>query len=233
MLALSLYTAAFVADAINMTVSVVPPIHTDYALLLGQSFRRWVGHVVLPQTWKPTVVAVGRVLTTMVKNSAIGGFFGVAGDLSNTADQLTSVQGHPVLAILLGVSLAYLAMTMPLVIALDRLERSFGGSLDAAGRRTDLSIWLPRMGRGWAPKVVNGALMIGGLLYLLACRPLLGGSQLDYDRWSPMIRPTDPSFPLFWHRVGDGVLATMLAASLAIGGSLLWGTALGVDPRSI
>jgi len=108
--ALVLYTAAFVCEALRSGVNAVPP---------GQNLR----YVVLPQSWKASVVPLGSVIIAMIKNSALIGFFGVVGDLSQTADQLTSAEGYAFVPVAIGVSIGYLIMTVPLGVLLDRVEK--------------------------------------------------------------------------------------------------------------
>jgi len=59
----------------------------------------------------------------MIKNSAIAGFFGLAGDLSQTGYDLVVARGEAVLPVFVGISLGFLLLTMPLGLLLDRFER--------------------------------------------------------------------------------------------------------------
>jgi glutamate transport system permease protein len=68
-------------------------------------------------------VPIGSVIIAMIKNSALAGFFGVVGDLAQTADQLTSAEGEPFIPVAIGISIGYLIMTVPLGLLLDRLEK--------------------------------------------------------------------------------------------------------------
>ena len=49
----------------------------------------------------------------MFKNSAVVGAFGVGGDLSASAQTLTSAQGYATLPVLTGVAIGYLLITLP------------------------------------------------------------------------------------------------------------------------
>jgi glutamate transport system permease protein len=68
-------------------------------------------------------VPLGQAVIAMIKNSALAGFFGVVGDLSSVADQLTSVAGEPFIAVAIGISAGYLLLTVPLGLLVDRMER--------------------------------------------------------------------------------------------------------------
>jgi glutamate transport system permease protein len=122
-IALVVYTAAFVCEAIRAGVNAVPAGQAEAARSLGLTFTQNLRHVILPQAWKAAVVPLGSVIIAMIKNSALAGFFGVVGDLAQTADQLTSAEGKPFIPVAIGISIGYLIMTVPLGLLLDRLEK--------------------------------------------------------------------------------------------------------------
>ncbi|MGC5329401.1 amino acid ABC transporter permease [Micromonospora sp. DT62] len=123
LVALVLYTAAFVCEALRSGVNAVPAGQAEAARSLGLTFGQNLRHVVLPQSWKASVVPLGSVIIAMIKNSALVGFFGVVGDLSATADQLTGAEGYAFVPVAIGISIGYLIMTVPLGALLDRIEK--------------------------------------------------------------------------------------------------------------
>ncbi|GAB3801915.1 amino acid ABC transporter permease [Micromonospora zhanjiangensis] len=122
-IALVMYTAAFVCEALRSGVNAVSPGQAEAARSLGLTFGQNLRHVVLPQAWKAAVVPLGSVIIAMIKNSALAGFFGVVGDLAQSADQLTSAEGNAFVPVAIGISIGYLIMTVPLGALLDRLEK--------------------------------------------------------------------------------------------------------------
>ncbi|GAB3145532.1 amino acid ABC transporter permease [Micromonospora sonneratiae] len=123
LIALVLYTAAFVCEALRAGINAVPPGQAEAARSLGLTFGQNLRFVVLPQSWKAASVPLGSVIIAMIKNSALIGFFGVVGDLSASADQLTSAEGFAFIPVAIGISIGYLIMTVPLGLYLDRLEK--------------------------------------------------------------------------------------------------------------
>jgi len=121
-IALSLYTGAFVCEALRSGINAVSPGQAEAARAIGLTFSQNLRFVVLPQAWKAAVVPLGSVIIAMIKNSALAGFFGVAGDLSS-AYSLITVQGEPTIPIMIGISIGFLIMTVPLGILLDVLEK--------------------------------------------------------------------------------------------------------------
>jgi glutamate transport system permease protein len=122
-LALTVYTAAFVCEALRAGVNAVQPGQSEAGRSLGLTFLQNLRLIVLPQAGQATVVPLGSVIIAMMKNSALAGVFGVVGDLFQTSDQLTSSQGLPVIPIFIGVATGYLVMTVPFGLLLDRFER--------------------------------------------------------------------------------------------------------------
>lgn len=121
-IALSLYTGAFVCEALRAGVNAVSPGQAEAARSLGLTFSQNLRYVILPQAWKYAIVPLGSVIIAMIKNSALGGFFGVSGSLSDAMQVLTSQEGLPVIPVFIGISIGYLLLTIPLGILLDRIE---------------------------------------------------------------------------------------------------------------
>jgi glutamate transport system permease protein len=121
-LALTLYTAAFVCEALRSGINSVPQGQAEAARSLGMTFLQNLRFVVLPQATKAAVVPLGSVIIAMIKNSAIAGAFGVTGELFSNGVTLTSEGGNAIVPVFVGISLGYLVMTVPLGILLDRIE---------------------------------------------------------------------------------------------------------------
>ena len=122
-IALSLYTGAFVCEAIRSGINAVSPGQAEAARAIGLTFGQNLRHVVLPQAWQASVVPLGSVIIAMIKNSALAGFFGLVGDLSQTGYDLVISKGEPVIPVFIGISAGFLILTMPLGLVLDRFER--------------------------------------------------------------------------------------------------------------
>lgn len=122
-LALMLYTAAFVCEALRSGVNAVPPGQAEAARAIGLTFGQNLRHVVLPQAWKAAVVPLGSVLIAMIKNSALAGFFGLTGDLAATFQRLVSAGGAAAIPVFLGVTVGFLVLTVPLGLLLDQVEK--------------------------------------------------------------------------------------------------------------
>ena len=122
-IALSLYTGAFICEALRAGINAVPAGQAEAARAIGLTFGQNLRFVVLPQAWKAAIVPLGSVIIAMIKNSALAGFFGVVGDLSNSGYSLITVQGEPAIPVMIGISIGFLIMTVPLGVLLDRVEK--------------------------------------------------------------------------------------------------------------
>ena len=72
-----------------------------------------------------------------------------------------------------------------------------------------------------------GVLILAGSYYFVY-RPLDARGEFSMEKWGPLIDPTDESFTALWSRLWDGFQATLIAAALAVLGSLVLGTLLGI-----
>jgi glutamate transport system permease protein len=121
-IALSLYTAAFVCEALRSGINAVSAGQAEAGRAIGLTFGQNIRFVVLPQAWKAAIVPLGSVIIAMIKNSALAGFFGVVGDLSNSGYSLITVQGEPTIPVMIGISVGFLIMTVPLGLLLTQIE---------------------------------------------------------------------------------------------------------------
>jgi glutamate transport system permease protein len=122
-IALSLYTGAFVCEALRSGVNAIPAGQAEAARAIGLTFTQNLRHVVIPQAWKAAIVPLGSVIIAMIKNSAIAGFFGVVGDLSNTGYDMITQDQEPAIPTMIGIVIGFLVMTVPLGLLLDYVER--------------------------------------------------------------------------------------------------------------
>lgn len=121
--ALSLYTSAFVCESLRSGINAVPAGQAEAARAIGCTFGQNLRLVILPQAFRSSIPPLVSVLIAMIKNSAIAGFFGVAGDLSSVGDTLTSAQGYPAVPVLIGVLAGFWLLTLPIGALLAVVER--------------------------------------------------------------------------------------------------------------
>jgi glutamate transport system permease protein len=122
LLALVLYTAAFVCEAIRSGINAVPPGQAEAARALGMPFGQVVGQVVLPQAVRTVIPPLGNVWIALVKNSSIASAFAVT-ELTAVLTRLSSESAGVLVAVGLGVTIGYLIITLPSGYVVSRFER--------------------------------------------------------------------------------------------------------------
>lgn len=77
-LALTIYTSAFVCEAIRSGVNAVPLGQAEAARAIGLTFGKTMTEVVLPQAFRAVVPPLASVLIALAKNTSVGAAFGLA-----------------------------------------------------------------------------------------------------------------------------------------------------------
>ncbi|MGW0208886.1 amino acid ABC transporter permease [Streptomyces sp. NPDC003233] len=76
-LALIVYTSAFVCEAIRAGINTVPVGQAEAARAIGLSFAQVLGLVVLPQAFRAAVAPLTNVLIALTKNTTVAAAIGV------------------------------------------------------------------------------------------------------------------------------------------------------------
>ena len=120
-LVLSMYTGAFVSEAIRSGINTVAAGQAEAARSIGLTFPQTLRLVVLPQALRTVVQPIGSLFIALAKNSAIASAFAVV-ELTSTFDQLTEKEAAT-LELLIGTAVAYLLITIPAGLATGAIER--------------------------------------------------------------------------------------------------------------
>ena len=119
---LGLYTAAFVCEAVRSGINAVSAGQAEASRAIGLTFGQSLREVVLPQAFRTVVPPLGNVFIAMVKNSSIAAGFATS-ELSSLLPRLVNADAGQLTAVLLGVVIAYMLITLPLAFGVHRLER--------------------------------------------------------------------------------------------------------------
>jgi glutamate transport system permease protein len=118
---LSVYTGAFVAEALRSGINTVAAGQAEAARSLGLTFGQTLGHVVVPQAARTVVQPIGSLFIALAKNSAIASAFAVV-ELTSRFDQLTEA-ATATLPLLVGTAFFYLLITIPAGVLTGIVER--------------------------------------------------------------------------------------------------------------
>jgi len=97
---LSVYTAAFVCEAIRSGINTVPAGQSEAARAIGMSFFQTLTVVILPQAGRAVIAPLGSIFIALAKNSTIVGTIGLM-ESSNAMKELINANGDAVIAIFL------------------------------------------------------------------------------------------------------------------------------------
>jgi glutamate transport system permease protein len=121
--ALSLYTAAFVAEAVRSGINSVATGQAEASRSVGMTFGQTLRLVVLPQAFANVIPPLASVFIALLKNTSIASAFGVFEGVQ-AMSKLANANGDAVIAILVAAALGYLALALVASLAFAALERA-------------------------------------------------------------------------------------------------------------
>ncbi|GAA2543983.1 amino acid ABC transporter permease [Winogradskya consettensis] len=95
---LSVYTAAFVCEAIRSGINTVPVGQAEAARAIGMSFIQTLTLIVLPQAGRAVVAPLGSIFIALAKNATIVGTIGLM-ESSSAMKELINANGDAVFPI--------------------------------------------------------------------------------------------------------------------------------------
>ena len=121
--ALSLYTAAFVAEAVRSGINSVATGQAEASRSVGMTFGQTLRLVVLPQAFANVIPPLASVFIALLKNTSIAFAFGVF-EGTQAMSKLANANGDAVIPILVAAALCYLALALLASLAFGALERA-------------------------------------------------------------------------------------------------------------
>ena len=121
-IALTVYHAAFFCEAVRSGINAVGVGQAEAARSIGLTFGQSLRLVVLPQAFRTVIPPLINVVIALIKNSSIAAAFGVV-ELTATGTRLANANGDAVIAVLVGVAVCYLVLTLPSGWLAGRVER--------------------------------------------------------------------------------------------------------------
>ncbi|MBD0293259.1 MAG: amino acid ABC transporter permease [Jiangellaceae bacterium] len=122
-MALTVYTASFVAEAVRSGINSVPVGQAEASRSVGMTFTQTLGVIVLPQALRSVIPPLASVFIALLKNTSIAFAFGVF-EGTSASNVLINRFGSQVLQILLITALVYLALALLMSAAFGWLERA-------------------------------------------------------------------------------------------------------------
>jgi glutamate transport system permease protein len=120
--ALSVYTAAFVCEAVRSGINSVGLGQAEASRAIGLTFPQTLQLIVLPQAFRTVVPPLINIFIALTKNSSVAGGFFVA-ELFGVARQLTNAHPADIIPVLIFIGFFYLIITIPAGILAGYVER--------------------------------------------------------------------------------------------------------------
>lgn len=123
LVALSLYTSAFVAEAVRSGINSVAPGQAEASRSVGMTFGQTLRLVVLPQAFATIVPPLASIFIALLKNTSIASAFFIF-EATQAMSQLINAFGSAVIWIIAAAALGYLALALLSSALFNLLERA-------------------------------------------------------------------------------------------------------------
>lgn len=121
-IALTVYTSAFVCEAVRSGINSVGVGQAEAARSIGLRTTQTLSLIILPQAVRSVIPPIINVLIALTKNTSVAAGFTVV-ELTSTGRRLSLVHPSDIIPVLLGVAFFYLLITIPSGILASRIER--------------------------------------------------------------------------------------------------------------
>lgn len=111
-IALSVYHAAFVCEALRSGVNTVPLGQAEAARSIGLTFGQSVREVILPQAFRGAITPLGNTLIALTKNTTVATAIGVS-EIAGLMKEMQEFRNDLIVPIFLVVAIGFVILTLP------------------------------------------------------------------------------------------------------------------------
>ncbi|SEG61166.1 amino acid ABC transporter membrane protein 1, PAAT family [Thermomonospora echinospora] len=111
-LGLSVYTSAFVSEALRSGINTVPIGQAEAARSIGLTFTQSLRMIILPQAFRAVIAPLGSVLIAMIKNTTVVGAVAYGSEAAAVMKLMFFDLGASI-PIFIGFAIGYLILTLP------------------------------------------------------------------------------------------------------------------------
>ncbi|OMG57595.1 glutamate ABC transporter permease [Tessaracoccus sp. ZS01] len=112
-IALAVYHAAFVCEALRSGVNTIPVGQAEAARSIGLTFSQNLRHIILPQALRGAITPLGNVLIALTKNTTVVTAIGVA-QVSHSMARMIEFRSDVIILIFGLVALTFVVLTLPM-----------------------------------------------------------------------------------------------------------------------
>ncbi len=120
--ALSIYHASFVAEALRSGINTVPQGQAEAARAIGLSFGPTISTIILPQAFRAAIAPLGNTIIALTKNTTVLATIGV-GEAAYTMRGMLEFNGSLLFAIFGIMAAGFVILTLPLGLLTTYLSR--------------------------------------------------------------------------------------------------------------
>jgi glutamate transport system permease protein len=121
-LALAIYHAAFVAEALRSGINTVPKGQSEAARAIGLDFRATLTAIVLPQAFRGAIAPLGNVMIALTKNTTVVATIGVA-EASYLMKGMIEFRPDLIYVIFVILATGFVVLTLPMGVLFTTLSR--------------------------------------------------------------------------------------------------------------
>ena len=121
-IALAVYHAAFVAEALRSGINTVPQGQAEAARAIGLGFLPTLREVVLPQAFRGAIAPLGNTMIALTKNTTVVATIGVA-ELAYVMRGMIEFSPSLLYAIFALIALCFVVLTLPMGLLFTYLSR--------------------------------------------------------------------------------------------------------------
>ena len=111
---LSLYTAAFVCEALRSGINTVPLGQAEAARAMGLNFMQSATLIIMPQALRGSVAPLGNTLIALLKNSTVAAAASVATETSSLMSEMIEFRPDVIVQIFLIFAFGYVILIIPI-----------------------------------------------------------------------------------------------------------------------
>jgi glutamate transport system permease protein len=120
--ALTVYTSAFVCEAVRSGINSVASGEIEAARSIGLTFGQTLRQVVLPQAYRAVIPPISNVIIALTKNTSIAVAFSVA-EATSILRRLQNQDASATFPLLITTAAGYLVLSLAISFAFSRIER--------------------------------------------------------------------------------------------------------------
>ncbi len=122
LIALAVYHASFVAEALRSGINTVPQGQAEAARAIGLGFLPTLREIVLPQAFRGAIAPLGNTLIALTKNTTVVATIGVA-ELAYVMRNMIEFSPSLLYAIFVLIALCFVVLTLPTGLLFTYLSR--------------------------------------------------------------------------------------------------------------